>query len=219
LHYQTILFDLDGTLIDSFDGITRSAQYALKEFGITVENREQLRPFIGPPLLDSFQDLYHFPPEKAALAVKKYRERYETIGWQENTLYDGIPELLRALHGAGKTLCIASSKPTVFVKRILHYFELEAYFAHISAADLVGGLQHKSEIVDAVFTRHGADRQHAVMIGDRKFDAQGALDNQVDFIGACYGYGSREELAAYPHAYLADSAADIGTFLLGESRG
>ena len=101
MRYQYLLFDLDGTITDPKEGITKSAQYALEAFGIHEPDADKLTPFIGPPLIDSFQEFYHMPPEQAALAVKKYRERFEQVGWLENLLYDGMDSLLRGLQSAG----------------------------------------------------------------------------------------------------------------------
>ena len=112
MRYQYLLFDLDGTITDPKEGITKSAQYALEAFGIHEPDADKLTPFIGPPLIDSFQEFYHMPPEQAALAVKKYRERFEQVGWLENLLYDGMDSLLRGLQSAGCRLAVASSKPT-----------------------------------------------------------------------------------------------------------
>lgn len=138
MRYQYLLFDLDGTITDPKEGITKSAQYALEAFGIHEPDADKLTPFIGPPLIDSFQEFYHMPPEQAALAVKKYRERFEQVGWLENLLYDGMDSLLRGLQSAGCRLAVASSKPTVFVERILNHFGIADCFAVVVGSDLSG---------------------------------------------------------------------------------
>lgn len=129
-----ILFDLDGTLTNPKEGITKCVQYALASFGIHEPDLDKLIPFIGPPLLQSFQEFYGFTPEDAVAAVEKYRERFSTIGLYENFPYPGIAPMLQQLQAQGKTLAVASSKPTVFVKQILEKFELSQYFASIDAA-------------------------------------------------------------------------------------
>ena len=150
MRYQYLLFDLDGTITDPKEGITKSAQYALEAFGIHEPDADKLTPFIGPPLIDSFQEFYHMPPEQAALAVKKYRERFETIGWLENVPYEGMDELLRDLQKAGCRLAVASSKPTVFVERILAHFDIAQYFAVVVGSELSGARTKKEEVVQEV---------------------------------------------------------------------
>ena len=120
-----ILFDLDGTLTDPREGITKSVQYALDKMGISEPDLSSLEHFIGPPLYDEFRRCYNMDDQQAKTAVAAYRERFGTVGWTENILFDGVPELLIALHDAGKKIAIASSKPTVFVRKILHMFEIE----------------------------------------------------------------------------------------------
>ena len=147
MRYQYLLFDLDGTITDPKEGITKSAQYALEAFGIHEPDADKLTPFIGPPLIDSFQEFYHMPPEQAALAVKKYRERFEQVGWLENLLYDGMDSLLRGLQSAGCRLAVASSKPTVFVERILNHFGIADCFAVVVGSELSGARTKKEEVV------------------------------------------------------------------------
>ena len=147
MRYQYLLFDLDGTITDPKEGITKSAQYALEAFGIHEPDADKLTPFIGPPLIDSFQEFYHMPPEQAALAVKKYRERFEQVGWLENLLYDGMDSLLRGLQSTGCRLAVASSKPTVFVERILNHFGIADCFAVVVGSELSGARTKKEEVV------------------------------------------------------------------------
>ena len=126
--YKYLLFDLDGTITDSESGITRCVEYALNHFGIQVNDLRELSPFIGPPLMDSFKDFYNFTDEQATIAVAKYRERYAVKGILENELYPGIKELLAQVRQNGKTVILATSKPEIFARRILDYFELSSYF-------------------------------------------------------------------------------------------
>ena len=121
--FQYCLFDLDGTLTDSREGITKSAQYALQHFGIEEPDLKKLEPFIGPPLKDSFMEFYGFTEEQAEEAMKFYRERFAPIGIYENEVFEGIPEMLRHLHQNGQKLAVASSKPIGFVRQILQHFE------------------------------------------------------------------------------------------------
>lgn len=145
-----ILFDLDGTLTNPKEGITKCVQYALASFGIHEPDLDKLIPFIGPPLLQSFQEFYGFTPEDAVAAVEKYRERFSTIGLYENFPYPGIAPMLQQLQAQGKTLAVASSKPTVFVKQILEKFELSQYFASIEGSNLDGTRTNKKEVISAV---------------------------------------------------------------------
>ena len=142
-----ILFDLDGTLTDPKEGITKSVQYALSAFGIEVTNLDELEPFIGPPLKDSFMEFYGMDEPTALRAIEKYRERFQDKGLFENRLYDGVPELLRKLKGNHKKVAIASSKPTVFVERILEYFDIRRYFDVVVGSELDGTRTEKSEVV------------------------------------------------------------------------
>jgi len=127
-NFEYILFDLDGTITDSGEGITKSVQYALKSFDILVNNLEELRKFIGPPLKESFKEYYKFDEEKANRALVKYREYYADKGIYENSLYDGIIEILEKLKKNGKTIILATSKPEVYAKQILKYFKIDKYF-------------------------------------------------------------------------------------------
>lgn len=132
--YSYVLFDLDGTVTDPEEGITKSVQYALQHFSIEVQERRELYKFIGPPLKDSFMEFYGFTEQQAGEALLKYRERFEVTGWRENVVYDGMEKLLRHLRRRGKRIMLATSKPEVFAEQILVYFGLRDYF------DFVGEL-------------------------------------------------------------------------------
>ena len=216
--YQYVLFDLDGTLTDPKIGICTSVQYALKDVGIEVENLDLLEPFIGPPLKDSFMKYYHMSAEEADQAIAKYRERFSTIGLYENTMYPGIDRLLNKLKESGISLAIASSKPTVFVEKILKHFELYDYFSVVVGSELDGRRGTKEEVVEeALFQLCGNKKeeyQSCVMIGDRKFDVEGAKAYGIDSIGVTYGYGGKEELRKAGVTYLADRVEELEQFLL-----
>jgi phosphoglycolate phosphatase len=215
LQYQTILFDLDGTLTDSFEGITKSAQYALSSFGIQVDDLHELTKFIGPSLYDSFTQFYNMDHDTANAAVEKYRERFRSIGIFENKLYEGIPDMLCSLQNAGATLCIASSKPEVFVKRILDYFDIAKYFSFVCGSLLDGTRSTKEDVIQYVLEhQNNPDLSRVIMVGDRLHDAKGAAFHHIPFCGALYGFGSREELSAYPYVYLAESVNSLQDFLL-----
>ena len=193
--YKYLLFDLDGTLTDPFEGITKSVQYALNAFGIMDEPLDKLKKFIGPPLKASFMDFYGFDSEKAETAVLKYRERFADTGIFENKVYDGVEQMLKVLKDSGYVLAIASSKPTVFVERILEHFHLRDYFDNVTGSFLDGRRTKKSEVIEAVIEALKiADRKEALMIGDRFHDVEGAKEAGIDCVGAAFGYGGREEL-------------------------
>lgn len=195
--WNTILFDLDGTLTDPKVGITTAVTIALKHFGIQ-EDPERLTHFIGPPLYESFPEFYGFNPEQVAVAVDKFREYYSREGWLENIPYPGMSELLRDLKAAGKQLMVATSKPEAMAERILEHFEMAAYFDHICGAPPYGqaGGDKASVIRDALgrvdLERHGGYGS-AVMVGDRRYDTAGAHEAGIAAIGVLYGYGDRTE--------------------------
>ena len=215
MNYQALLFDMDGTLTDSFEGIAKSVQYALSFFNINVTDLSELTCFIGPSLFDSFQDFYHMDEDTVKLAVEKYRERFRKTGIYENKLYPGIKELLKNCHEAGFQICIASAKPEVFVRKILDYFEIAPYFDFVCGSLLDGGRKDKVDVIRYVLEEQRiTDSSSVLMIGDRKYDAEGAQLAGIDFCGVLYGFGSEEELSAYPHVYLAKDTTDLQEFLL-----
>lgn len=208
-----ILFDLDGTLTDSSEGITKSVIYALNSFGIFVDDPKSLYSFIGPPLLDSFQRYYGFDEEKAREAVEKYREYYEVTGIFENRVYEGIPELLGQLCGEEKTLLVATSKPKQMAERVLKHFELDHLLADIEGPDRKGLKEKKEDVIRHLLDKHGIqDPNQAVMVGDRKYDVEGAAKFGIPCIGVLYGFGSRRELSQA--AWIAKDVRELGRLLL-----
>lgn len=166
--YKYILFDLDGTLTDPKLGITSCVQYALHKFGIEEPDRDKLEPFIGPPLLDSFQEFYGFDEEKGLQAVAYYRERFSTVGLFENEIYPGIAQMLARLQKAGCRLAVASSKPTVFVTQILEHFGILSYFEVIVGSELDGTRSRKEEVVEEALRqllRDGGGEEEACAYG------------------------------------------------------
>lgn len=215
---QYLLFDLDGTLTDPKIGITTCVQYALKAFGIEEPDLDKLEPFIGPPLKDSFMEFYQMDDVQAEEAIAKYRERFQTVGMFENKVYPGIKRLLRRCKRKGAVLAAASSKPEVFVKKILEHFQLAQYFDVIVGSELDGRRTAKGEVVQEalhqLFPQGDIDYDNTVMIGDRKFDIQGAKDNKVVSIGVSYGYGSFEELQEAHADYIARTVEELEAVLL-----
>ena len=215
-HKQVILFDLDGTLTDPAIGITNGARKGLERFGIQEPDRTKLYKFIGPPLLESFQVFYGMTPEQAKEAVKAYREYYGVTGLFENKVYEGIPALLRDLRAAGKTLAVATSKPEAFSVRILEKFGLAQYFHHIGGASFDSSRSSKSAVVAYSLGLCGnPSPETVVMVGDRKHDVEGAINNGLQSIGVLYGYGDRPELEAAGATAIAESVEQLRAILLG----
>ncbi|MBR6781812.1 MAG: HAD family hydrolase [Clostridia bacterium] len=211
-----ILFDLDGTLTDPGLGITNSVAFALSHFGITVSDRSDLYRFIGPPLMDSFMEFYGFSEEQATEAVRVYREYFADRGWAENTVFDGIEDLLAALVAEGKTLLVATSKPQVFAEKILHHFGLAKYFTHICGVALQAPRGYgKAEVIREALHKTGVtDLSTAVMVGDRHHDIDGAKAVGLESIGVLYGYGDREEHEAAGADVIIESVAELRSVLL-----
>ncbi|MFE8700581.1 HAD family hydrolase [Cytobacillus sp. FJAT-54145] len=213
--YKVILFDLDGTLTDPKVGITKSVQYALGKMGISVTTLDQLDSFIGPPLKDSFSELYHFNSEEVEQAIQLYRERFVEHGMYENEVYESIPELLHSLKGQGKSLVIATSKPTVFAEKILQYFKLDSYFDLIVGSNLDGTRSAKTDIIQYILdVKKDCTLEDFIMIGDRKHDIIGANNTGIDSIGVTYGYGSHSELMDSEPTYIVHTVKEIGELLL-----
>jgi len=194
MKYTNILFDLDGTLTDPKQGITKSVQYALAKFNIFEENLDKLEPFIGPPLADSFMEIYAFSESDAKTAIAYYREYFQDKGIFDNKLYPGMKELLEMLTNQQRILMVATSKPTVFAERILKYFEIDKYFQFICGSNLDGTRIDKSEIIKHILDKENLVIDDTLMIGDRKHDIIGAHKNGMASIGVGYGYGSEQEL-------------------------
>lgn len=212
--YPYLFLDLDGTISDSAPGIVRSAQYALEAFGIPVSNPDDLLCFVGPPLEDSFQDFYHFTPQQADEAVKKYRERYEVTGVYENALYPGITDFLDAARRAGKTLMVATSKPQRMADLVLRHFGIADRFAFVGGRD-DATRRTKEEVIRYVMQCNGlTDLSQIVMIGDRKHDILGARAVGLDSVGVLYGYGSRQEFEAADATYIVNDLEELQRLLL-----
>ena len=202
---KAILFDLDGTLTDPREGITRSIAYALGRMGVEPPPLADLTFAIGPPLRASLARLIG---TESADAVERtlafYRERFADVGLFENAVYDGVAETLAALSGSGATLFVATSKPRVYAERIIRHFALDAHFVAVHGCELDGTREDKRELLAHLLPRHGLDGTRATMIGDRGADMVAARHHNLRAVGALWGYGSREELeAAGAHACCA----------------
>lgn len=191
---KTILFDLDGTLVDSGPGITKCAQYALAYFGIDEPELSKLEFFVGPPLKNTFMGHYGFPEKKAEEAVEKYRERYHKVGIFECTLYPDVREVLESLKKKGFEIALASSKPETSCKQILEHFDILKYFDEVVGAEMHGPRNEKKDVLEEALHRLGKSAKECVLIGDTRFDAIGAEEIGMECIGITYGYGTEDEL-------------------------
>jgi len=208
-----ILFDLDGTLTDPVEGITKSLQYALESFGIAVKSRDCLKPFIGPPLRDTFRKC-GIAEQDIEPVVAKYREYFGVTGLFENTLYDGVDGLLNGLCSSGKTLILATSKAAVYSQRILEHFDIAKYFRFVSGAEMDGRRSKKSQVIGYALEQCKiTDVGQCVMIGDREHDMIGAKACGMDSVGVLYGYGSREELVNAGANWMVRNIAELGELL------
>ena len=189
---KTILFDLDGTLTDSGEGIINCAILALEHFGLPIPDREEMRTFVGPPLHESF--IRHgVPADKTDEAIRVYRSRYIPIGAYENTPYPGVEELLKALKAQGHTLYVATSKPEGMSVRILEHFGLAHYFDRICGASMDTSRSTKEDVIAYLLELCGRD-ENILMVGDTKFDVIGAAAHGIPTIGVSWGYGKVEEM-------------------------
>lgn len=189
---KTILFDLDGTLTDSGEGIINCAIYALEHYNLPIPSREALRVFVGPPLTDTFIK-FGVKPEDAVDAVEKYRERFIPIGMYENKLYPGITELLETLRAEGHILCIATSKPESMAREILRYFDIGKFFHYICGATLDHSRDTKEQVIYYLMSQCQSEFPW-VMVGDTAFDVIGAKAHNIPAIGVSWGYGLVEEM-------------------------
>ena len=208
--YQYILFDLDGTLTDSGMGIVNSVAYSLQKKGIDVEDKEELLKFVGPPLIESYRRYYGYSMEEAVEMVDIYREYYGTKGLYENSVYEGMEEVLKVLKERGKVLIVATSKPEEYARQIVEHYGLSKYFMYVAGSNMDETRTKKAEVIAyALESCNIQNMNEVVMIGDRKHDVLGAKAMGLDSIGVLYGYGSREELGAAGADRIVESAEDL----------
>ena len=212
--YDTILFDLDGTLTDSGLGITKAVQYALGQMGYEVPPRESLFTFIGPPLHKSFQKYCGMDEATSVEAVRQFRVYYNQMGGiLENEVYAGIPEMLDALKKAGKRLVVATSKPQAPAELVMRHFGLDVY-----VPEIVGGADDtrntKGKVIAWALQELGIDPNTAIMVGDREHDIQGAAENSIPAIGITWGYGDRAELENAGAKAVFDTPAETVQYIL-----
>lgn len=213
--YNTILFDLDGTLTDPKEGITKCVQYALEKMNQPVPPADELLWYIGPPLRDSFaQSLQTENANLIEQAVHLYRERYAQKGIYECILFEGIKQLLTNLNNSGNKIVLATSKAEIYALQLLQHYQIDHLFTLIVGSNLDGTMCDKTEIIAHILGQlPDMNRNKVVMIGDRIFDITGAKNNNLDCIGVTYGYGSVEEITEANPTYIAKSVEQLGKIL------
>ena len=216
--YQYLLFDLDGTLTNPKEGITKSVQYALRHFGIDIADPDTLTPYIGPPLIPSFVAFHGLTQEQAQEALQVYRQRFASVGLFENEILTGVPEMLHALKQKGRFLAVASSKPEAYVIRILEHFDLLQYFDEVVGASMDEKRSAKKDVIEEALRRMGKapGDPSILMIGDRMHDVEGARLCGLDSLGVYTGFAADGELEAAGATYVFHSIRSMADFLLKE---
>ncbi len=217
---KAILFDLDGTIINSEEGITKCVQYALRAFGIEEPDLTKLRVFIGPPLELIYREKYGMSEEDAWAATVKYRERFDVKGIFECSLYEGIADCIARLKECGYVIALASSKPETACRRILNHFDLTKYFDEIVGSTLDGSISSKEEVLEELCRRMqdqhgdkgGISRDGMCLIGDTKYDAAGAKAAGIHCVGVSYGFGTREELMDAGAEMVFDTVKEVKAY-------
>ena len=213
--YDWLLFDLDGTLTNTKEGITKCFQHALVSMGVPCEDREPLKKYIGPPLMESFSE--YFDHEGCLKAVGFFRDRYEKVGINECELFPGIPEMLAAAKKSGKMTALATSKPEKFAKKLLAGFGIDGYIDIISGA--IDDSTTKTDVVNTALMRAGIenDRSRALMVGDRKYDVLGAKACGVDTLGVYFGFAEPGELERAGAKYVLQTVSELTDFVQAKS--
>ena len=211
-NFDLILFDLDGTLTDSSEGITKSIQYALGKHGIEEPDLENLRKFIGPPLVPAFMECYGVTEDEAHSIRNTFNERYVPIGWKENRPYDGIEAVLESIQTEGKMLGIATSKPQETADKVLEYFDLKKYFTVLCGAPMNGKNGDKAGRIRAAIAeakKLGCEVKKPVLVGDTKFDVNGAHECGIPFIGVSWGFALEGEFESCNTEYVVDTMEEL----------
>ena len=208
---KTILFDLDGTLTDSGEGIINCATLALEHFGLPVPDRKTMRVFVGPPLHETFVK-FGVPEDKADEAVQVYRSRYVTVGKFENAPYPGISDLLETLKNQGHKLLVATSKPEALSIEIMEHFDIAKYFDRICGASLDRSRSSKEDVIAYLLEEYRAC-ENMIMVGDTAFDVTGAATHGIPTIGVAWGYGSVEDMKKAGAVAIAQSVSELLVFL------
>jgi phosphoglycolate phosphatase len=211
---KNFIFDLDGTLSDPYLGITNSIIYALKKMGIKPPRREDLRPFIGPPLSVSFKGIFRMTDEESERAIKYYREYFGVQGLFENELFDGIADMLAKLREKGKRVYLATSKPEEYATRILEKFDILKYFNFIAGNTLKEERETKEAVLSYLLNKENLLRSESVMIGDRKYDVSAAKEFSIKSVGINFGFAEENELKTAGADFIVSSVEELENLLL-----
>ncbi len=215
MRYSAVIFDFDGTICDTGEGILKSAKYALEAFGYNAPDYEELTCFIGPPLLITFQEKFGADAARADELVKKFRERYTNKGVFESKLYDGIKELLIALKKDNIKIGIASSKPQEYIETLLDHFGIKSYFDVICGVTFTADCESKASIIARCQKELNIAGNECIMVGDKKYDIEGAKTNLIDSVGVLWGYGTKFEHIEAGAKFIVDKIEDIESVALG----
>jgi phosphoglycolate phosphatase len=213
---KNILFDLDGTLTDPIEGMTRCFHYALERMSVPLPTQAELQLHIGPPLRSTFSQIMKTGDEAMIeRAVNLYRERFSKAGMFENEVYEGVPEMLAVLRASRKRLFVATSKVLVYTEIILKHFNLHTYFVGVYGSEMGGKFDHKADLIRHILASESLVADETLMVGDRKYDITGAKENHCFAAGVTYGYGSAEELSEAGADYLCHSPDEVATLFSG----
>lgn len=215
MRYSAVIFDFDGTICDTGEGILKSAKYALEAFGYNAPDYEELTCFIGPPLLITFQEKFGADAARADELVKKFRERYTNKGVFESKLYDGIKELLMSLKKDNIKIGIASSKPQEYIETLLDHFGIKSYFDVICGVTFTADCESKASIIARCQKELNIAGNECIMVGDKKYDIEGAKTNLIDSVGVLWGYGTKFEHIEAGAKFIIDKIEDIESVALG----
>lgn len=207
--FDTVFFDLDGTLADSFEGISGGVLYALDKLNVALPLRESLKSFVGPPLFDEFKRRFGFDDETAREAVRLYREYYPKRGIFEQKPIEGAEELLKTLFSRGIKICLATSKPQEYSEKILGLFGFEKYFDEIVGASFDGKISAKADIIALALKKTKAVPETSLMVGDRFYDVIGAHFCEIKCVGVLCGFGTREELEEHGADFIVENLSDV----------
>lgn len=216
MKYKYVIFDLDGTLSDSKEGITKSVQYALEKVGIIEENLEDLEHFVGPPMVEQYIKAYGMSKDKAFETLGYYRERYTPIGIYETKAYPGVVEVLEVLKDNGVKIGMATSKPEGMAVEVAKFLEIEKYFDIICGADLKGPRQSKADVLNKLFENSDFIKEQSVLVGDTHYDIEGANKIGIDSIGIGWGMGTKDEMINEGAKAVLDTSEDLIDYLLGD---
>ena len=210
LDYSVVLFDLDGTVIDSLKGILNAMNYSFLKMGLVQITQQELIPFIGPPIINTLQKHFGMDLETANKTIEYYHEYYRETGWMECTLYNGMEKLFKSLREKGKKLALATNKPNYYARQILKHYCVDMYFHYIGGTDVEKGIVNKTLVIEDCLNALGVtDKSSAIMVGDRHFDVEGAFGAGIKTIGVTYGYGDREELTQCGALIVVDTAKEV----------